>query len=729
MFALSIFPFYIKIINAIARNLTGSDLSDSFLALADLPLGWIGLFALTVWGIIAFTIYYFYGDRVKAGSEYLMVALYAVAPAFLIAIGRLFQGYHAFIGITVLAIIILGLIMRRHINWFILIGLGSLSMIAFGFWQFVYGVIFGLVALVGLGLIFRDRAWKTAVILVLLGVIGYSAHLFIPIRSSQNPRIDENNPSESFNAFVNYLERKQYGAQSMTERMFERRAEWQSQFGDFRRMGFWRFFKEQYGFASGKFFLVFVLGLFGIWEMIRRRPQVGLPFLLIILFCSVGLVLYMNFADGTRQSPVTGLGYIEVRNRDYFFTPAFVFFGLAIGLGLAGIIDLIRDAFSETRPVLRHSVFGLSCLLGLTPLVPLTQNYFYSDRSRNYMPYDYARNYLTSCRKDGILITNGDNDTFPVWCIQEVYGFRTDVANVNLSLANTSWYIKQLRDKFDVPISWTDAQIEPLKPFRDQNGTAHRIQDQAMTHIIKTNQWQRPVHLSVTVPEESRRYGGTSLEDFLVLEGLVMTLTPGSTEGLQLNFERTRELFVDEFSYRGLNDPGIYKNESTRRLIGNYAQGFIVLSDSLRRAGDFAAALEYVHKGLAVLPKSFEIYAYGAQLLAEMGRLDTLQTYVENAPVGNKHKLYFNWAIAAKMADREEEALEVLELTHGLYPDYVDAFRALATMYYHRENYPRLRTVVTDWVRRHPDDLESRELLKQIQRVAPALDSAAGGDR
>ena len=112
--------------------------------------------------------------------------------------------------------------------------------------------------------------------------MGYSAHLYIPIRSAQHPAINENNPSQSLTATINYIERKQYGSMSMTERMFERRSEWENQFGVHSRMGFWGFFSEQYGLSGTRFVIIFLLGIFGIWELIRRRPREGLMLLLLI---------------------------------------------------------------------------------------------------------------------------------------------------------------------------------------------------------------------------------------------------------------------------------------------------------------------------------------------------------------------------------------------------------------------------------------------------------------
>ncbi|MCK4427436.1 MAG: DUF2723 domain-containing protein, partial [candidate division Zixibacteria bacterium] len=149
----------------------------------------------------------------------------------------------------------------------------------------------------------KRKAWALAFSIMLVGVVGYSTQAYIPIRSSLNPAIDENDPSD-WQSFKAFLERKQYGQQSMISRMFYRRGTWTNQFGIKERMGFWGFFREQ--FTDKKlWFIPLFLGLFGIWEQIRRRKREGTVLLFLALACTVGLVLYMNFADGTKPDLLT----------------------------------------------------------------------------------------------------------------------------------------------------------------------------------------------------------------------------------------------------------------------------------------------------------------------------------------------------------------------------------------------------------------------------------------
>ena len=725
LYLAAIYPVYFLLVDMISNAMTGSGLAGSLSTLAELPIGWLGFIGLVLWGLFSIFKLYTTKNETDTDSAWLIAAVYSLAPVLLLGIGYVFSGYYAFMMLTMIVLALVALVLWRYINWLILFGFGGISMVILGFWYLMAGIIIGGLAIVIFGIIFNDKSWKTALAIIMLAVIGYSIHLYIPIRSAHNPAIDENNPSRSFAAVVGYLERKQYGTESMTSRMFERRAEWINQFGNYRHMGFWGFFKEQYGFKGPRFFIVLVLGLFGIWETVRRKPDIGLPLLTVILVCSVGIVLYMNFADGTRQNQLTGMDYLEVRDRDYFFTPAFVFFGLAIGLGIAGFIDLVRDTVRNQSAVIRRAAVGITSLLVLTPVMPLTENYFHNDRSRNYMAFDYANNFLKSCPENALFITSGDNDTFPVWCLQQVYGIRKDVRVINLSLGNTDWYIKQLRDKLNVPIVWTDSQIDQLRPYRDAEGIAFRIQDQLTDHIIAVNKWKYPIVFTVSSQPESRRFRGKSLEENLVIEGMVYRMTPNKGKD-QVNIDLTKKLYEEEFQYRGVADPTVYKDETSRRLTNNYAQGFLLIADTLKALDDYDGALNYVHKAEKLLPWSYDVYAYAAQTLGQMGLIDTLKAFMNNAPVEEKWKLYFNWGMAARYAGREDDAVQVLQWCLQLYPDYVEAYRGLVGTLYQNRRYTELRQLVEAWVKGHPDDMESVQLLQQIKNIDISQDTVQG---
>jgi len=241
-----------------------------------------------------------------------------------------------------LAVIFLSEKLRKDYRFYVTGTL--LFLISYKLDYFLVAVGVWLLVLLIMAVVSRNYLWRFSLYLVLAAMIGFSCQLFIPIRSAQKPSINQNNPSSSFSAFRDFLERKQYGDETMIHRALTRRGQWNNQLGTYPRIGFWGFFSEQYGMMGKAFPVLFVLGLLGLFELVRRKPELGVPFVIMVLLGTVFLVWYMNFADGTLQNPRTGEGHIEVRDRDYFFTPGFILFGMAMGLGLAGLMELARES-------------------------------------------------------------------------------------------------------------------------------------------------------------------------------------------------------------------------------------------------------------------------------------------------------------------------------------------------------------------------------------------------
>ena len=164
--------------------------------------------------------------------------------------------------------------------------------------------------------------------------------------------------------------------------------------------------------------------------------------------------------------------------------------------------------------------------------------WFTHDRSQNRIAYEYAYNILAGLDENAVVFTNGDNDTFPIWYLQEVEHFRRDVTVVNLSLVNLAWYVKQLKRLANpVALSYNDAAIEKLRPYpyRDrETGEVNviMVRDYVVKDIIDGNRKlaePRPIFFAVTIPRENMdRY-----YPFLQMEGLAYRLTDGkSADGL-----------------------------------------------------------------------------------------------------------------------------------------------------------------------------------------------------
>ncbi len=581
--------------------------------------------------------------------------------------------------------------------------------------NFLYASIGWLVitALIGAGKRSAHR-WRFYAMVTLLGLIGFSTHAFIPIRSIHDPAIDQNDP-ETWTSFIDFLERRQYGQESMFERALTRRGEWSNQLGQHRRMGFWGFFDRQYGFNDNLFFPIFGVGLLGLGYMIWRRRALGVMLLVVLLLTSVGLVWYMNFADGTKYDPVKQDAYLEVRNRDYFFTAAFVFFGMTIGLGGAVLVRWLSGGATPWAAV------GALIVMAL-PIRTLSSNHHECDRSDNYIAYDYGYNILASCDPNAILFTNGDNDTFPLWCLQEVYGIRTDVRNANLSLLNTHWYIRHLKDKLNVPMDLTDNQISRLIHYRTQDNDLVRIQDQMVDEILTTNNWQDTINFAVTVSSSSRQYRGRPLDGYLLMIGFVQRLVRDKGNNM-VDLDLMRYRIDSVFQFRGLNDPEIYKDENTRRLVGNYFSTFLVVADEYRRRGELEKAEEYALKGARTLPTESDGLLYLAQMWADNrrpGKLDTLLQLAQETPA-DRNRIETSIAMAYRTIGDSTRAIEVLEDVLQRAPEYEQAYRTLVQLYYTTGQYDTLTSMMANWLESNPDDRESRSILAQVQSVVDRL--------
>jgi hypothetical protein len=147
---------------------------------------------------------------------------------------------------------------------------------------------------------------------------------------------------------------------------------------------------------------------------------------------------------------------MQPRERDYAYAASFYAFAIWIGMGVAGVAQLLQKLIKN--PTVAGAIATVVCVL--VPLQMASQTWDDHDRSNRYMARDFGQNYLNTLPDKGapIIFTNGDNDTFPLWYNQEVEGVRTDARVCNLSYLQTDWYIDQMRrpayDSPSVPIQW-----------------------------------------------------------------------------------------------------------------------------------------------------------------------------------------------------------------------------------------------------------------------------------
>ena len=183
--------------------------------------------------------------------------------------------------------------------------------------------------------------------------------------------------------------------------------------------------------ARNKFyFLPLLLGLFGLWFHLRKHTDGFIVVLLLFFMTGLAIVLYLNITPN------------QPRERDYAFAGSFYAFAIWIGLGVMALWDLLKKVNEKYIAI----PITVVCLL-LVPGIMAKEGWDDHTRANKYAARDFAINYLNSCAPNAILITNGDNDTFPLWYAQEVEGVRTDVRVVNYMLSSGDWYVHQLMRK------------------------------------------------------------------------------------------------------------------------------------------------------------------------------------------------------------------------------------------------------------------------------------------
>jgi len=196
------------------------------------------------------------------------------------------------------------------------------------------------------------------------------------------------------------------------------------------------------------YFLPLIIGLIGaLWHFKRNQKDAGVVGLLFF-FTGIAIVLYLN------QNP------LQPRERDYAYAGSFYAFAIWIGLGVAAIAEWLKPKLSATTGGVLATVI---CLLA-APVLMAEENWNDHNRSEKTTTRDFAIDYLESCAPNAILFTYGDNDTYPLWYVQEVEGVRPDVRIVNLSLLGTDWYVRQMKKKVNeadgLPITMPNEKFE-----------------------------------------------------------------------------------------------------------------------------------------------------------------------------------------------------------------------------------------------------------------------------
>jgi len=496
-------------------------------------------------------------------------------------------------------------------------------------------IILGIFGITAFAVMKKHPQLSTLLTCLVLIIVGFSTYTTIFIRATQHPAINENNP-DSIEGALAYMNRDQYGDWKILDPAFTlARAEcsyssrWTENKNDptsEEELNFlWNYqIKEMYLRYFGWQFIGKESHEKRSWELVTLKGDLikklrgidwgryGLP--LPLLFGIVGLIFHFS-RDWKRALAVlslflaTGIMIIlylnqydpQPRERDYSYVGSFFTFSIWIGIGVAALQEKIRE-WLEGVEIAAFVSIGLTGIIFVAmPISMLAKDYKEHNRKGNYVAWDYAYNMLNSCEPDGIIFTNGDNDTFPLWYIQEVEGVRKDVRVVNLSLLNTPWYIEQLKNEPpQIPLQLKDENIKKLDPVfgtayalnkwttkwselksmyneftKAQYGTPYsvanfgilnnwgpaeatigsedemfqwnispklsnylRVQDVMILQILEDAMATRPVYFAVTVAPGNR----LGLDNYLEMEGLVYRVTYEKSTGRssmpRLNFDR-----------------------------------------------------------------------------------------------------------------------------------------------------------------------------------------------
>jgi len=350
---------------------------------------------------------------------------------------------------------------------------------------------------VGLAILVRRPSsilrWKLLLACAAAVVLGMTPFATQPIRAAHFPAINEGEPTGcvtelkadctfsalTYDRFMYNFNRGQYGKPELGERQ----APLTAQVGMYWLYFKWQWLRDAYqenpGLQNGLAVFYFILCILGGWMHFKKDRRSFWFFGPLIATMTFGLIFYLNFKYGHSQALELGESVPrEVRDRDYFYLWSFSALSVWAALGLVYLWETVASLFGadevklgrETVVEPRTRSFLMASPLLAVAFIPLVGNWQQASRANQTDTTDFARDLLNSVEPYGILITVGDNDTFPLWYAQEVEGIRKDVIVANTSLLNTDWYTRQLIRR---PVYEYDAAKGP--------------------EIYRNQQWKKPV--------------------------------------------------------------------------------------------------------------------------------------------------------------------------------------------------------------------------------------------
>jgi hypothetical protein len=527
--------------------------------------------------------------------------------------------------------------------WFMLVavGLGSTSLLILG------GV--ALAAAAAWCLVSGSRAFP----LVAIGVaaVGVSIYGFLYIRAGLHPVLNEADP-ETWKNLVAVIRREQFGSRGLLDNPMvfpgpDNPGRTLAMFGQ-QLLSYAMYYSWQWARALPPVVMVAValifatLGSLGFW-FISQRDR-GITWLLGVLWLvtGIGLVVYMNFKAGFSifWNLYPSMDQHEVRERDYFFVVSFQVWGMFAAFGLVGLLRMV------SRPVVSRVGAAVAALI---VVLPFAANFTAATRRGTdaMVARDFAFNLVQSVEPYGVLFTFGDNDTFPVWYLQEVEGVRQDVTLINLSLAQLDWYLSQLASRPTRPFdpARAPAMYRALAPPRPPPGPAVRLTPQDIVgmqpvrmsddgvfragnfelpvrkgQILRTNDQvilytiaqYLPAARPVTFGVSSGRGSWLGLDPHLAFQGLVFKIVPRAdtvhrflrgVQGTMVDSTRTRVLVDSVFLFGKLSEPDSLELEpAAQQVATSFSAALLELGNAAVARGDQPRALYYLRRSYHLNP-------------------------------------------------------------------------------------------------------------------------------
>lgn len=411
------------------------------------------------------------------------------------------------------------------------------------------------------------------------------------------------------------------------------------------------------------YMLPLLLGLIGLFFQLRKDKQSWWVTMLLFLLTGVAIIVYLN------QTPY------QVRERDYAYAGSFYMFTIWIGLSVLCVYQWLAKPLSKIKVPQWATATIVSIVLLLVPVLMVSQNWDDHDRSNRYTARDLAYNYFMSADSNAVIVSHGDNDTFPLWYIQEVEEVRLDARIMNTSLLGTDWYIDQMQKKqYDAdPIKFSTKRASYLYgtnefiPIVDRVNrpiTAKEAISLFNNPRVKYKRYGESVdyiashHITIPVNKENvKKYGIVSEKDYDKIVDTVYLNIPDNKEHLS----KSELMILDMFSNYDWDRPIYFVSQGGDLKLGlkSYLQfdGFLSKFVPIKST---TTITEYGHIDTdKMYNKIMDVYRWGSFQKKYYSDYQNISTF--DGSTLNIRSIFIQTALGLALEGEKEKAVKVLD--------------------------------------------------------------------